>query len=493
MDKADDEVVLYNTIEEVVCAGKMSVLWESQLVGYVEQFASKHTSAEVVDLLCNVGKSTAEQNNKLLARASSPSLVQALLDLGVDPNPKGKIPRFYTVATDAAAELLRPMTQFKDRGELIELLSERARFVFMSRERDYTLASVCNNGLAVRELARVGVNIDARSSLNGRSALFITGSYDATRALVELGADPFLIDQCKCNALHHNTNADRVRYLIDVGVNINQKDHQGRTPLHTAMSGGVVHALVDAGADLEARDLHGSTPMHTVRSLDVLQALVKRGGSIAVRNSFLQTPLHSVFDDDMSNYLLSIGADVNAQDKKGRTPLFTRMYLKESNLKAFIDAGADVSATTNKGESLLQHIQHDQEGFNALLDHGCPATIRDVNGNTTLHIYARSCLSHHELERLLAGGVDIDATNRHGKTALHVAAKWDPNRVGWFLDNGADPSIRSNSGLLPIDEINATDHPDAYSLLSDALCKRQREAIQQALGTEERSALRRRM
>lgn len=63
------------------------------------------------------------------------------------------------------------------------------------------------------------------------------------------------------------------------------------------------------------------------------------------------------------------------------------------------------------------------------------------------------------LEALLAGGADVNARDRQGRTALfHVLAPYggDPNLAMWLLSCGADVNARDHAGDSAIEY--ASDH-----------------------------------
>jgi hypothetical protein len=78
------------------------------------------------------------------------------------------------------------------------------------------------------------------------------------------------------------------------------------------------------------------------------------------------------------------------------------------------------------------------------LDRGAPANARDAQGNTPLML-ASAYADVACLKLLLAAGVDVNATNHAGATALMRAAQ-DYAKVRLLVDNGADVNARSALG-----------------------------------------------
>jgi ankyrin repeat protein len=117
--------------------------------------------------------------------------------------------------------------------------------------------------------------------------------------------------------------------------NVAVDDHggdDGQTLLHIAASKGqtaVVELLLERGANLSARSHDGGTVLHYV-------ALGGRG-----RTTCLET-------------LLRKGLDVNVTDDEGETPLHWGLDTGLMQAKVLLLHGADMDATNNQGESVLQ-------------------------------------------------------------------------------------------------------------------------------------------
>jgi hypothetical protein len=74
--------------------------------------------------------------------------------------------------------------------------------------------------------------------------------------------------------------------------------------------------------------------------------------------------------------------------------------------------------------------------------------ITDPRGNTHLHNAVREGAKPFVIEFLLKRGVDVNARNDWGETALVIAARDGRDTlVETLLNNGADPNIRTNAGF----------------------------------------------
>ena len=69
---------------------------------------------------------------------------------------------------------------------------------------------------------------------------------------------------------------------------------------------------------------------------------------------------------------------------------------------------------------------------------------------------------------LLQAGATVDAVNKWGQTALHLAASWGKIQVVEALLNaGADKAVKSNIGETALDEAQEQNHPAIVKLLRD--------------------------
>jgi ankyrin repeat protein len=70
------------------------------------------------------------------------------------------------------------------------------------------------------------------------------------------------------------------------------------------------------------------------------------------------------------------------------------------------------------------------------------------------------------VEYLIKAGCSVNAQDQTGRTALHYACDLENSEiVDSLLRNGADPRIKDNTGLSPLDE--ATENEEIFDLLKE--------------------------
>ncbi|HOI90065.1 MAG TPA: ankyrin repeat domain-containing protein [Candidatus Rifleibacterium sp.] len=161
---------------------------------------------------------------------------------------------------------------------------------------------------------------------------------------------------------------------------------------------------------------------------------------------------------------------VNATDSAGMTPLHHACALGAVEMvTSLLAQGADINFRSNDGRNALHHTVNIQAlCFNPQPQAGevtiCPLTVPqllasagiDVNaadsaGETALHIAARNGLVG-VIATLLQCGANPDCRNQAGETPLHLCGGSLAHLAAQvLLVGGANPALARNDGRLPID------------------------------------------
>ena len=162
--------------------------------------------------------------------------------------------------------------------------------------------------------------------------------------------------------------------------------------------------------------------------------------------------------------LVAAGADINASNDNGGTAL---MYAAMGNDRAVTDAlirfGADVNARARLGWTalLVAAVKGHAGPARALLDNGAAINATDAYRWTPL---MRAVRGEHVavVEVLLsAEGIDVNAVQESGASALHLAALVGNVRLAdLLLAHGADPERRDGAGRTAGDVASAAGFSD---------------------------------
>jgi ankyrin repeat protein len=338
------------------------------------------------------------------------------------------------------------------------------------------VAARSGNPAVIERLAQRGADVNAREHVLGENALIWAASEnhsEAVRALVRHGGDP--------NAQSDVSKFPRRDYGDGKSGRFTVLPAGGWTPLMYAARQnalGALGALADVGADLDQRDPDGTTALILAiinAHYDAAALLLERGADPNVADVQGMTPFYAAIDMhtldetpgrpaprpsagldalDLASRLLAHGADVNAalrapvlprvhnpgdpQLGEGATPLMRAA--KKADLAAIrlqLDGGANPTLTTTRGANAVMFAS----GFGGL---GRFAEYDATRGSEADFIdAARLCLER---------GVDVNAVNDGGQTALHIAAaQRSDSFVKFLVDHGARLDIKDAQGRTPLD------------------------------------------
>jgi ankyrin repeat protein len=211
------------------------------------------------------------------------------------------------------------------------------------------------------------------------------------------------------NALHYLARrpgqAQIVAYFMSKGANANQPDEEGNTPFiyaaATNRDTAVINALLKGVKNINQGNAKGETAL-----------------AMAIRSNSAET----------ANYLISKGADVKALDKKGNNLAY---YLMESYRP---QRGPGGPAGDEFGAKMA-----------LLKDKGINLTAPQKDGNTLYHL-AVIKNDIGLLKRLEPLGIDINAKNADGLTALHRSAMIakDDAMMKYLISAGAKKDAVTN-------------------------------------------------
>jgi ankyrin repeat protein len=241
---------------------------------------------------------------------------------------------------------------------------------------------------------------------------------------------------------------DCAKVLVDAKADINATDPDGNSAVVLAIINGhydVAGFLIDQGTDPNLADVTGRNALYA--AVDFSTMPVDNRPAPKVINEHL-TAL------DLVQKLSDHGANVNAQLKK------------QAPYRAKLDRGDDTLLTTGTTPLLRAAKAADLPAMRLLLAQGADAKLATRNGINPLMAAAglgtkeEDATGRHKTEanaieaiRLcLENGVDINAVDARGQTALHGAALKGYDHVVQFLtDHGAKPDLKDKRGLTPLD------------------------------------------
>lgn len=229
---------------------------------------------------------------------------------------------------------------------------------------------------------------------------------------------------------------DVVQTMLQKGANliVQESGKRGRGSLHQAIMRrheGLTRGLLEMGAPAGEPDLFGGTTLHYAADLwdnAPIELLVQNGA-----------PLEARYDDDLGGVMECFG---------GQTALHRAVVNNnKSVIKQLLEAGADVDAQDLEDKTPLQMaaINDDISLVKLLLKNGARPGISDGNGLTAIDLAMP--LGHKAIIMLLLCSADERFQTEGEETALHIAAsRGYKSIIVRLLENGIDIDARDGLG-----------------------------------------------
>jgi ankyrin repeat protein len=290
-----------------------------------------------------------------------------------------------------------------------------------------------------RELLAKGANVNARSMVNNWER---QNSAEPREKWLPLGGLPALEFAARDGCV------ECISVLLAAGADINGVDEDGITALVSALINGhydVAGLLLEKGANPNIGDRTGRTPLYAAVDFHTIPAS-NRPAPKEIDNELTSL--------DIVNRLLAKGANVNAQLKQ------------QVPYRAKLDRGQDTMLTTGTTPLLRAAKAGDTVAMKLLLEKGADIKLTTRNGVNPLMAAAgigskeedgtgRRKTQADAIEAIklcLEAGIDINAVDNRGQTAVHGAAFWGFDDVIQFLaDRGAKLDVKDKQGKTPLD------------------------------------------
>jgi ankyrin repeat protein len=368
----------------------------------------------------------------LACQNANPAIIERLLKAGVDPN-SGSTEGETALMTVARTGVVEAAKVLLDHGAKVDAREEwhgQTALMWAVDEQHPAM---------VKELIAHGADVNAVSNVNKWERQVTSEPRDKWLPLG--GLTPLLFAA-------RQGCVECANVLLEGGAKINTTDPDGISPVVLAIINGhydVAGFLLNKGADPNLADDTGRTALFSAVDFNTMPADNR--------------PAPKVIDNQMSSLdliqlLLDKGANVNAQLKK------------QQPYRAKLDRGDDTMLTTGTTPLLRAAKAADLPAMRLLLAKGADPKLATRAGITPLMAAAglgskeedstgRFKTEEEAIEAIqlcLDAGVDINAANGQGQTALHAAALKGYDKVVQFLaDHGANLSVKDRQGKTPLD------------------------------------------
>ncbi|HVI59707.1 MAG TPA: ankyrin repeat domain-containing protein [Luteimonas sp.] len=401
-------------------------------------------------------------------------LARFLLERGASPEPADATPALLAAAGGDE----------DDPAGVALLLKHKAKADARDRHGRSALHEAAFAGHAdiVSALVDAGADVQARDAA-GRTPLLEAargGRLAALEALVAARADAAAVDAEDRDALLLACTAELassplVRRLLELGVDAGRADAQGRRAIDHAAAAGrwsLVAALdpdYPLPASVAGDAAAGDSPPPDRAPLSLLREALREDrfdGHERLLSLLSPRELGGLLLDDEAplstariEWLLDHGADAEVPDARGDTPVFALLALGPAGLPALqllLRRGASPGGAGGLARFLEACASGDQAGRALeqcaldLLGAGADPYAAAPSGDPPLALAVRLGWMRL-LERLVECGVDLDARDAHGMTALHLCAALSREAALKLLVRaGASPAVRAADGQTPL-------------------------------------------
>jgi len=254
-----------------------------------------------------------------------------------------------------------------------------------------------------------------------------------------------------------------ISFLIERKAGVNIKNSSGATPLHEAARSGkvsVINLIIKNGAEINTQDANGNSVLHIAAPVENHQEVIKlfldNGVNPNLRDDHGDTPLHVLVSlnrgPETVRTLLDGNVDISARNVTGQTPLYLAVH--ESRLALIpllLSRGSDIFAADNSGVTPFDYAMKVKGPILDALITPETAQQKDSAGNTILHLAVKNRGDALIIGKILDQNANINARNRDGDTALHIAARTNQKEAGeYILSKRANIFYANSAGESPL-------------------------------------------
>ena len=216
-----------------------------------------------------------------------------------------------------------------------------------------------------------------------------------------------------------------------------------------------VRILLDAGTDVNHASSAGHTPLHIAASksnINIVTLLLNQNADVDSMNSCHQTPLHIAVDkseEPIIQKLLSHKADPALKDEVGNTSLHLAVKGKDAK-PGFFKAGASV-IISDWSPFPVSYSLCNKQLVQAIIDHGVDVNAVNKRGQTALWFACSSGLMEF-VKILLDAGANTNIADKTGESCLHAAVHGScrAETIQNIIDHGAHVDAVNEDGATAL-------------------------------------------
>lgn len=276
------------------------------------------------------------------------------------------------------------------------------------------------------------------------------------------------------------------RLLEAESTTLRWKDKNQMTQLHWAACAGsssVVRSLLHNRAEVSVYDCNGRTPLHWAISNnndDCVRVLLEHGASATSLCSLGNSSYHfaaRLKSPQIISVLLglqsfSVDDILNQENSQKLNPLYLAALHGSSETILLLAPRCDIFCIGPNGDTVLHRAILSEctlEAIQCLVSNGATFLAENEKGELPLHYICKKDLMVDIAMWFFSQGSKYEAINHpsnSGLTPLHVAAIYGSVIIAnALLMNGADPTIKDNNNLIPLDYAIQRENQNCIHLL----------------------------
>lgn len=299
------------------------------------------------------------------------------------------------------------------------------------------------------------------------------------RTLLKLGADPNIGDEQGRTCLHVVSTAqpDIIDLLVQNKADPNKRDINGNTPLHVYLDKSVmVERLLKNGASPNVKNDYGVSPYQMMLEEEritqypkVVQQMLDYKADIEAANQLGETVLHLAARLEMPETFNNVvdNCELKVKDANGNNVLhaLARTQNVSMMMKVIAKAPELLNDANIHGRTPLSELvrRADRQPYRidekfiaaarVMINAGANPSATDEKGRTLLH-YAVAQDKQSFIEYLMSKKIDPDVVDGDGRAALHIAIeRKNVTVLDRLLDLGADPDLTDPRGWTVLDRL----------------------------------------
>ncbi len=364
------------------------------------------------------------------------------------------------------------------------------------------------------------INDESGKNISALTVAIWNGDEKTAKLLIASGADSVTLftELASCG------NFAMIQHLKNLGANINGQNKEGKSPLFRAAQSGhaeAVSLLIRAGANINAKNTKNEITAVMAATLgcheEVVKTLINAGADVNIqRKDPADAPLHVALwlgNEKIVKMLLEAGANVSAKDINGLTPLEIAKKKGHTQIIGLLNANSTDNNNLNplKKETLEKNTEivklqteadakktpadlskalfiaieeGNKQTVKELIAAGVNVNAKDKQGNTALLIASR--FAQRELNEishiLLEAGADVNAKNNNGETSLMLACNSSNiNIITKLIEAGADINAKDKQGETALLKAKNKNHDQVVKVLTEAIAKKTKNKQEEEL------------